>query len=124
MNTVAIAVLATVVILVLACGVGWWCFRRPSSPVIRLAQVGKPPYKVQLIKANWCPHCRSMVPIFQELIKQSPSTYEIVDGPAKGGAWLKKNNIQAYPAIRLYRTDNSKPTIMYGAKTKQQILAL
>ena len=126
MNTVLIACLAGVAVLVLLCGVGWWCFRKPAatpSPVYLQGGSG-PAAKVQLIKASWCPHCKSMVPIFEELVKQDPSKYEIIDGPQKGSQWLKTNDIKAYPAIRLYRTANGSPEIMYGPKTKQQVLSL
>lgn len=120
-----IACLAGVAVLVLLCGIGWWCFRKPAAtpPPVYL-QGGSTAAKVQLIKASWCPHCRSMLPIFEELVKQDPSKYEIIDGPQMGGQWLQTNGIRAYPAIRLYRTANSSPEIMYGPKTKQQVLSL
>lgn len=124
MNPVLIACLAGATVLALLCGVGWWCFRKPATTPVPVYLNGGSATKVQLIKAQWCPHCKSMTPIFEELMKHTPSKYEVIDGPKKGSQWLKANGINAYPAIRLYRTANSTPEIMYGAKTKQQILSL
>ena len=93
-------------------------FQSTEARTSSLLQAGS--LKTALVKANWCSHCRKMIPQMQKLVSLYPSKYIIIDGPKKGKEWLRSNNIKAYPAVGQYNAQNDTiSNIKYGYQLLQ-----
>lgn len=98
--------------------VGLIIFQSTQAGSSSLLQAGST--KTALVKANWCKHCRKMIPQMQKLARKYPSKYIIIDGPQKGKQWLSKNNVKAYPAVAQYNSQNDTVSnIKYGYQSLQ-----
>src|SRR5579872_2807036 len=56
-----------------------------------------------LIYADWCHHCHSIAPLFQELSKKFPSITFFVVEDSKGKKLQDTLKIQGFPTMVLYR---------------------
>ena len=55
-----------------------------------------------LFYAPWCPHCRSLKPLYQQASKQFPNTiFSMVDCEKYPGC-AQKNSVRAFPACNVY----------------------
>lgn len=63
-----------------------------------------------LIKADWCPHCKAIIPVFEKLSKVHPHTFAIIDGPSQGPDFLRRNRIRAYPMMGVFDTRTEQIT--------------
>jgi thiol-disulfide isomerase/thioredoxin len=63
-----------------------------------------------LIKADWCPHCKRIIPVFEKLRKMHPHTFAIIDGPSQGADFLRRNRISAYPMMGVFDTRTKQIT--------------
>jgi len=109
-------ILVGVVVLVLLCGISYY-FRNNISSILRQGfqnPTEKPSVKeLILYYANWCPHCKPVVPEFKKL---APNGEVVVNGvPVKVSVFeVSENkekheaaNVTGYPTIKYCDTDGT-----------------
>jgi len=64
--------------------------------------------QICLFKADWCPHCRSIKPIWEELKKENKDKIKFITYDSdKHAKEIKTYNIKGYPTIILKVGDKS-----------------
>lgn len=118
--TIIISICCAVVILIV---VGWLIWRRSKASYQIAMKPDEPSLpsekQVCLVKADWCGHCKKMIPIFEQLMSEDPDKYIVIDGPSRKD-WLRENNIRAFPAIGIIE-NGSLSEVQYGAKSIDQL---
>lgn len=66
--------------------------------------------QLSVVKMNWCPACKALTPVIKQL-QQAGTIVKIIDGPALGMEWHRKNNVQAYPTVCLTRPDQNQNAV-------------
>lgn len=76
-----------------------------------------------LFYAPWCPHCRSLKPLFQKASKQFPNTiFSMVDCDKHPGC-AQKNSVRAYPACNIYNKGARKNGFVGGRPSLEALVA-
>jgi thiol-disulfide isomerase/thioredoxin len=83
--------------------------------------------EVMIFKAEWCGHCKTAKPAFDELLAASPITLKdgskvtvrVLDADADK-AEVSKHNVQGYPSIFIMEGD--KKTEYPGPRTKEGVI--
>jgi len=80
------------------------------------------PDVVLMVHAHWCPHCRTMHPLFQKAAAKAPKggpRFGLIDGHSEKGV-AQKLQVEAYPTI--YRIRHGERTKYGGGFDHEQLL--
>jgi thioredoxin-like negative regulator of GroEL len=76
-----------------------------------------------LFYAPWCPHCRSLKPLYQEASKQFPNTiFSMVDCDKHPGC-AQKNSVRAFPACNVYKRGQRSNGFVGGRPSLEALVA-
>ena len=86
-----------------------------------LVQSGK--NVANLFYAPWCPHCRSLKPLYQKASKQFPNTiFSMVDCDKHPGC-AQKNSVRAFPACNMYKNGKKSNGFVGGRPSLEALVA-
>jgi len=85
--------------------------------------VGSKRKVANLFYAPWCPHCRSLKPLFQKASSQFPNTiFSMVDCDKHPGC-AQKNSVRAFPACNIYNGGTKTNGFVGGRQSLEALVA-
>lgn len=114
----SVLVLAVVCVLV-------FVSRQQKAPVRRVQMMTRHDLgglSLALIKHPKCGHCRSVTPLFEQLL-QDGYDVTIIDGTTRSPSWFRKNQVTGYPTICFY--DPLRDSVVEkhgGPRTREAVL--
>lgn len=82
--------------------------RRPEQPMNQQGESSGATPSFVLFHATWCPHCKDVLPIWQQLKAGAKGNIQIIDIESKDPA-LSQHQIQGFPTIRFFPQGLSVP---------------
>ena len=103
-------------------GLFLWVFRSNKRTTLQGGADERRYKRLCLVKADWCPHCKAIVPIFKKLRKIYPHTFAVIDGPSMGVDFLRRNRIKAYPMMGVLDTRTKQLTGLRVASRNEKVI--